>query len=169
MSGAGDEMRRLLPPPRRRPGPLTILIRWRVELTLLAALAGLWQLAGRAAVVWLAVGLLALTALPAVHRGVLDLLNTLIVPHRVRSGLIQAGVAGRRGHLPWLVLARPRGDAVVVHVWLHSGTTIEDLRQAELVLTTACGAADVLVAQPSARQDRAWLIVARPRWGWLTR
>lgn len=166
----GGELRRLVPPPRRRPGPFAIAVRWRVELALLGAVGLCGYLAGPRALGWAAIGAVLLTALLApLRRGLLGLAQATVAAHRVRVGLVQAGVAGRTGRLPWIVTARPRGDAVLVGLWLPAGTTVDDLRGATRVLATACGAAAVEVVQRSPRHDRAVLVVARPRWGWPTR
>jgi hypothetical protein len=164
-----DELRRLLPPPRRRPNPIEVGVRWRVELLLLAAVGMAVHRFGG----WIPLGVAGvLTVLLAVSREArhvaLGLLHSVVVPHRVRSGLVQAGVADRSGRLPWLVSGRPRGDDVVVTVWLRSGTSIHDLEQASELLATSCGASRVELERYSAREDRVRLVVVRPRWGWWT-
>jgi hypothetical protein len=170
-SGSGAwGMRRLVPPPRRRPSLLQIAVRWRVELFLLAVVAVLWQLAGPEPLGWavLVIAVAAMAVRP-VRRTLLGLVQATVAAHRVRSGLVQAGIAERSGRLPWIVAARPRGDAVLVSIWLISGTAIDDVRDAAGVLATSCGATRVDVLQRSPRQDRAVLAVIQPRWGWPTR
>jgi hypothetical protein len=160
--------RRLLPPPRRRPGILAVLLRWRAELLLAGILAGLWQLVGTIGVTIAAcsIGLAAVLS-PEVRTALRQVLSCVVTLHRVRAGLVQAGVADRSGRLPWLMWARPIGEnAVLVSVWLNAGTTSDDLRGAATVLATACGAAGVTVGHRTMRADRALLLVARPRWGW---
>lgn len=170
MSTDSGGMRRLLPPPRRRPSLLAVALRWRIELLLIGAIAGLWQLVGPAALGWAAVAVIVAAVLVRpVRRALRGLLQATVAAHRVRSGLVQAGVAGRSGRLPWIVASRPRGDAVLVSLWLPAGTAVDDLRAAIPVLATACGAAGVEVMQRSSRQDRAVLAVAQPRWGWPNR
>jgi hypothetical protein len=166
----GGEMRRLVPPPRRRPGVLAVLLRWRAELLLIGLVAGLWLLVGGAAVGWIAgVTVLLARLVPPFGHALIGVMQAMIASHRVRSGLVQAGIADRDGRLPWIVGFRSQGDAVVVRLWLNSGTCPDDLRAAAPVIATACGAADIEVLQLSSRQDRAVLTLARPRWGWLTR
>lgn len=166
----GGEMRRLIPPPRRRPGVLAVVLRWRAELLLTGLVAGLWLLVGGAAVGWIAgVTLLLARLVPPFGQAILGVVQAMIASHRVRSGLVQAGIADREGRLPWIVSFRPRDDTVFVSLWLNSGTSLDDLRAATAVIATACGAAGVKVLQRSSRQDRALLVLARPRWGWLTR
>ena len=165
-----DDLRRLLPPPRGRPGLIAILVRWRAELILAALLLAGWKAVGSAVagIVLMALVIL-VVAVPPVRRAAVAVGQVLVVPHRVRSGLVQAGVTDRSGRPPWLVAARARGEAVLVTVWLRAGTTQDDLRRAAPVIAGACGALHVEVLATSPRQDRALVVVARPRWGWLTR
>jgi hypothetical protein len=160
--------RRLLPPARRRPGVLAVLLRWRAELLLAGIVAGMWQLTGAIGVA-VAAGSIGLAAAltPEVRTSLRQVLSCVVTLHRVRAGLVQAGIADRSGRLPWLMWARPIGEnSVLVSVWLRAGTTAGDLRDATAVLATACGAADVTVEHRTMRADRALLLVARPRWGW---
>jgi hypothetical protein len=162
----GDDFRRLLPPPRRRPGPISIVVRWRIEIAavVVAALA-VHVLGGRSVAICAVACVALLITSPGARRAALGVVRAVVIPHRVRAGLVQAGVADRAGRLPWLVAARPHGDAVRVTVWLRAGTSLRDLLQATPLIATACGARDVDVERYSARQDRAVLIVIRPRWG----
>jgi hypothetical protein len=166
MSAPGGS-RRLFPPPRRRPGLLTILVRWRVELVIAAAMgtmcwfAGYWVL-----LTVVAVAVLTAIVFPSARVGLVGLLQAIVIPHRVRSALIQAGVTDRAGRPPWILYARVHGETVFVRIWLRSGTTATDLDEATEVIGTSCGAAKVAVTRRSARQDRAIIVVYRPRWGW---
>jgi hypothetical protein len=166
MNGDGG-LRRILPPPRRRPGLLAIVVRWRAELLILGGIAMVWYQVGPIPV--LVAGLMMAlfgTLIPAVGRVVLGVLLAIVVPHRVRSGLVQSGVVDRTGRPPWIMWARPDGDDVLLDLWLRAGTTAEDLREAASVIAAATGATRVDVGHRSARQDRAVLVVHRPRWGW---
>ena len=165
-----DDFRRLLPPPRRRPNALEVLLRWRFEIVALVGVGAAWYEFGGQVVAVAGLILLALVAvIPPARRLARALLQVLVVPHRVRAGLVQAGVADRGGRLPWLVAARSHGESVRVTVWLRAGTTIRDLVQAAPVIGAACGALSVDVERHSVRQDRVQLVVVRPRWGWWTR
>src|SRR5262245_20672041 len=97
-------LRRVLPPPRRKPSLGTIAVRWRLELLSTAAVVGWWLLLGwlPPAVVAGAVAV-ALAVNPSARRGAVRVLRAVVVPHRVRSGLVQSGVTDRAGRLPWLV------------------------------------------------------------------
>jgi hypothetical protein len=159
-------MRRLISP-QRRPGLLAVLVRWRVEVLLAVA----WYCLGIIEVgiaIGIAATALALSAIsfPAVGHGAVSVVQSLVVPHRVRSALIQAGIASRRGRPPWIVIAWPQGDAVLVRLWLRAGTTTDDLRRADHIIAGATGATRVEISDRSARLDRATLIVRHPRWGW---
>jgi hypothetical protein len=162
--------RRITPPPGRArwPGLLAVLMRWRAELLLGGAVGALWHFAGGFAVGLVALVVAVLAAVvPAVRHGLIGALQTIVVPHRVRAGLVQAGVGDRSGRPPWLPWARPTGaKGVVVGVWLRAGTTPGDLRGATSVIGAACGAAVVEVEQHGSRDDRAEFHVVRPRWGW---
>jgi hypothetical protein len=166
-----DDIRRPFPlPPRRRPDPLAVAIRWRIELLVLLAVAGAWYTLGSTAVT---AAVLVLGCLVAAVRPVRSLarghLQSVIVMHRVRSGLVQGMVVARCGRLPWVVGAHPLGDdAVRVTLWLRSGTTARDVKRALPVITVACGAAHVELVHHAVRQDRVTLLVRRPRWGWWT-
>lgn len=164
---ADEPLRRLLPPRRHRPGLLSIVVRWRGELALVAAMLATVRLLGPQSAVMVGATLAMLVAfVPAVRRVGFGILLCLVTPHRVRAALVQAGVTDRSGRPPWLVHTRFHGDAVLVHVWLRAGTTPEDLERAAPVLRTACGAADVEIVRISARYDRTVVVVGRPRWGW---
>jgi hypothetical protein len=164
-------LRRVLPPTLHRAGPVAVLVRWRVEVLLCCGVTALWHYGGIVAMGLLGAALATLVALAVVEPGIRAVLVTasqmVLVPHRVRSGLAQAGVTDRRGRLPWILLARPSGPALLVHLWLRSGTTIGDLRDAAPLISTACGAAHVEIQQLSPRNDRARLYILRPRWGLL--
>lgn len=163
-------LRRMLPPPHRRPGLLAVLVRWRAELLFVGIGASLWHYAGGAAVGAVCTLLAVLTAfVPPVRTVVRNAVQAVLTMHRVRSGMVQAGIADRSGRVPWIVGATARRDVVLVSLWLHSGTVPDDLRGATSVLATACGAAEVEIHQRSLRQDRVVVAVVRPRWGWPTR
>lgn len=165
----GADLRRIHPPPRRRPGVLAVVVRWRVEILLLCALVSAWNAVGTR-VIAIASSLLLLVAVVyrPVRRAVLLAWHVLAVPHRVRSAFVQAGVASRQGYLPWLFLASPAGiSSVAVYVGLPSGTTVRDVREAVPVVLTACGAEKVEVRPHAARADRLSLVAVNPQWGLL--
>ncbi|QJY46182.1 hypothetical protein [Pseudonocardia broussonetiae] len=169
MSADGG-LRRLLPPPRRRPNLLTVLLRWRAELLVAGVLASLWHYAGAGAVGALCAVVAVLALLVPPVRNVLGgAAQAVVTMHRIRSGLVQAGVADRAGRIPWVVTATARNDVVLVGLWLHAGTIRADVDAAAEVLAAACGAATVEVHPRTLRRDRVVVAVVRPRWGWPTR
>lgn len=123
----------------------------------------------------MAVGIVALAVLivavvvPQVRTIARRIERTLVVPHRLRSALVQAGVTDRSGRLPWLVWARPLDEDVLVHVWLRSGITSGDLEAAIPLIKSACGAGDVQIASAELRPDRVLVRIVAPRWGRLWR
>lgn len=160
--------RRLTPPPRRWPGPLAVLVRWRTEIGVLAVGCALWRLTGPLGLGLAGVGIASLaTASRRARRLLVGYALAVVVRHRVRVGLVQAGVTDRSGRLPWLLGARPGPDEdIVIGVWLRAGTTIGDLRVAIPILAGSCGARSVTVTPSPSRADRALLAVGRPRWPW---
>ena len=162
------DWRRLLPPRRRRPGLLAIAVRWRVELVVVALAGIFWSRAGTVVAEIVGAGVLvAATALPAGRSAVLGIWQLFAVPHRLRSAFVQAGVASRAGHLPWIFWAFSAGSAIKVALGLRSGITVGDLRQAVPVIQSACGAAEVDIVERRNRGTRLVVMVNRPRRGIL--
>src|SRR4051794_40747754 len=97
MSDVGP-LRRVFPPRRRRPGLLAVLLRWRVEILLVCGVVALWHYFGsEVAVVVVAVGAALAVVLPPPRRLLVALIQSIVVPHRLRSALVQAGVTDRDG------------------------------------------------------------------------
>lgn len=169
--GFHGELRRIFPGPRRRPNPLVVAYRWRYELVGAAGLALCVRsfggpltisVAGAVGVAVLAAG----AALPSVRMILVQLVQHVVVPHRLRTGFVQAGTVSREGRLPWITQTRSRAPNVVLaHLWLPAGITPEDLHAARNVLAAACGAFDVQVRLDTTRKDRVVVVVIRPRWG----
>jgi hypothetical protein len=168
-------VRRFFPPLRRRPQPLIIIARWWYELAAVALLgAASWSavgLLGGPGAVALGLGVGAAVATAAVRiEPVRDALfvaaQRAIVPHRLRLGFVRGGVITRNGRLPAIVRSRCRLDQARFWVRLPSGLLVEDLAAAGRVLAVSCGATDVAVFRDGPRQDRAIVVVVRPRWGW---
>lgn len=95
MSVDDGGMRRVLPPTLHRPGPVAVLVRWRVELLLLGGVAALWHYGGTLALGLLGAALATLLALGVVVPGIRAVLvaaaQTVLAPHRVRSGWPRRG------------------------------------------------------------------------------
>jgi hypothetical protein len=160
---SGDGRPRLVAPP----GVVTVLLRWRAELLVAGVVALAWRTAGAEVFAICALVLAVLVAfVPGVRLGAVWLVQALVVPHRVRTALVQAGVADRGGRMPWVVAARPIGHSVRVSIWLRAGTTVADVARAADLIACACGAVQVDVVRRFARADRVTVLVHRPRWGW---
>jgi hypothetical protein len=170
-----SDVRRFFPPLRRRPQPVVVLARWWFELSAAAVLgAASWSAVGLlggpgAVALGLAAG--ATTAVAAAKlewvRDVLFcIVQRAIVPHRLRLGFVRGGVITRDGRLPAIVRSQCRVDQARFWVRLPSGLLIEDLAAAGRVFAGSCGATDVAVFRDGPRQDRAVVVVVRPRWGW---
>jgi hypothetical protein len=169
------DVRRFFPPLRRRPQPVVAVARWWYELTIAALLgAASWSavelLGGPGAVaLGFAVGGTAAVAaakVEPVRDALFGVLQRAIVPHRLRLGFVRGGVITRDGRLPAIVRSRCRVDQARFWVRLPSGLLVEDLASAGRVLAGSCGATEVVVLHDGPRQDRAIVVVARPRWGW---
>src|SRR4051812_44982285 len=101
-----DDLRRLWPPPRRRPNIFDILLRWRVEVVLVALAVAAWHHIGaRAIAIGGAITLVSVLLIAPVRHLAVRCWELLISPHRVRAGLVQSGVADRSGALPWVLWA----------------------------------------------------------------
>ena len=165
---ATDDLRRLLPPPRRRPNLLDVLVRWRIEIMLAVLGVAAWHyIGGRTIAITGVITLASVTTIASVRQLAVRCWELLITPHRVRAGLVQAGVTDRRGALPWVLWAVPIGSAVRVDLILRAGTTVNDTIKAAPVIAGACGAANIEVGQRPGRPDRVSLIILRPRWGFV--
>jgi hypothetical protein len=169
------DVRRFFPPLRRRPRLVVVGARWWYEMAG-AVLLG--------AASWSAVGLLggpgavafglcggatvavAAAKVALVRDALFAVAQRAIVPHRLRLGFVRGGVITRDGRLPAIVRSRCRVEQARFWVRLPSGLLIEDLAAAGRVLAGSCGATDVAVFRDGPRQDRAIVVVVRPRWGW---
>ena len=109
----------------RRPGPIRLAWSWRVELGMLAAIAGLSALIadsvgliGLAAVAGagLAVGA-ALLCWPPARKQIFARAWCVITPHRILVGCANAWVQTRRGRLPFLSRYHMLWQGVGLH-WL---------------------------------------------------
>lgn len=139
-----------------------------MELVLVGGVVALWAAIGNmaASIVGLALIIVAVVV-PQVRTVARRIERTLVIPHRLRSALVQGGVTDRSGRLPWLVWARPLEEDVLVHVWLRAGVTTGDLEAAIPLIRSACGAVEVRIASPDMRPDRALVRIVGPRWGRL--
>jgi hypothetical protein len=151
----------------RRPGLLAWLVRCRVELAAITSGSLLAHVVDPAVI-----GLLMATAgilvasVPAARHRATRAYQLVLLPHRVRSALAEAGAVDRRGRLPWVLWALPAGpNAARVEVKLRAGVTFEDLHGAVSNLGVACAAQEVKVFLHKRRPDRARIFLIRPHWG----
>jgi hypothetical protein len=171
----GADVRRFFPPLRRRPRPVVVAARWWFELGIVALLGAVsWSavgLLGGPGAVALGLGTAATLGVAAakvepVREWLVGVVQRMIVPHRLRLGFVRAGVLTRDGRLPAIVRSQCRVDQARFWVRLPSGLLVEDLAAAGPVLAGSCGATEVVVVRDGPRQDRAVVVVMRPRWGW---
>lgn len=103
-----------------------LVLRWRLELVLVGVVLAVWAAIGTMAVGIVALALVIVAvAVPQARTLARRIERTLVIPHRLRSALVQGGVADRSGRLPWLVWARPLDGDVLVYVWLRSASRLE--------------------------------------------
>lgn len=156
-----------LPHERGLPGPLTLVVRWRVELAAGAWLGLFWHSAGSAVVGLLALfTVLSALVTPSLRRAWLYAWQFTVVPHRVRVALAQAGIGDRYGRLPWVLWAVPSSAGYVrVEIATLAGTRVESVEAAASMIAESCGAAAVRAYARPDRPDRIVLIVDEPYWG----
>lgn len=142
--------------------------RWRYELLLAVglpltavlitrAVGSVFALAG-AMITALAVGLWG----PSRQR-LAALAWCVVTPHRIRAGLVQAGIYSRHGRLPLIVGISPVAYGERVRIWCVAGTCAEDIRSARSILCAACWAADVRVRRdPGHAQLITLEVIRRP-------
>ena len=133
----------------RRPGPIRLAWNWRVEIVLLAALAGLCLLiASNVGLIGLAVAATAAVALigcPPARAWLWARVWCLITPHRILTGCVNAWVQTRSGKLPTVLSIAPTDFGERVRLWCPAGITAADLAAAREVLAGACWAREVRV------------------------
>jgi hypothetical protein len=137
----------------RRPGPIGLAWNWRVELALVAAIAGLCLLiANSIGLIGLAVaagaGLAAGTALlywPPARARIIARAWCVITPHRILTGCVNAWVQTRSGRLPIIWSVAPADFGERVRLWCPAGITAADLIAARELLAAACWAMEVRV------------------------
>ena len=154
----------------RWPGLLPVIVRWRVEVAVVAAVGLLWHLTGALVLaVVAATAAILIAAVPVVRYAAVRSWQLVALTHRVRAALVSAGVEDRYGRLPWVLWASSAGpDVVLVEVKLRPGVTFDDLYLARPHLAVACAAAEVQVLMRRSRPDRVVVLLVQPRWGLLT-
>ncbi len=169
-SGAHDFLRNF-GPRRRRPNPVLALWRWRWEAGVFLGLPwGLDALAGAThPAVSAAVGVSA-AATAAAWRPARFFLTEharcIMVQHRLRVGMVQAGIWSHSGWLPAVLWAKPVARGARVLLWCPAGVDVFAFLHNREQLAAACWAADVEVARhPQRANVVVLLVVARPEAG----
>lgn len=139
-------------PRRRRRYPLPIPWRWRYEIGAgvgvpvgLDALADATHPIAAAALVFAAVT--GSVAWPAAHRFLTARAWCVLVPHRLRVGMIESAVLSRSGWLPAVLRTSPHPRGVRVLLWCPAGVDVHTFHAARSRLAVACWAADVEIAR----------------------
>src|SRR4051812_39743067 len=112
----------------RRPGLVRCAVQWRIELATAVGVALLVHFAGPTFACLLTIAVIAVvTTAPPVRQAVVRPFHLVVLPHRVRTALAQAGAVDLDGRLPWVLWARSAGPNVIrVEVQLRAGVTFED-------------------------------------------
>jgi hypothetical protein len=148
----------------RRPGPIGLAWNWRVELAIIAVVAGVSiAITGSVGLIGLAAvsgAGLAAGAAPA-RKQIVALAWCVITPHRVRAGCVNAWVQTRSGRLPIIWSTTPTDYGERLRLWCPAGITADDLIGASEVLAAACWAAEVRVAADARHAHQVTLAVIR--------
>lgn len=151
-------------PRRRRSNPLLALWRWRWEGTaFLGVPYGLDVLAEAThPVVSVVVGVsAAATGLgwrPA-RTFLTERVRAVVVQHRLRVGMVQAGIWSWSGWLPAILRAAPVDRGIRVVLWLPAGVDVLAFEANREQLAAAAWAADVEVARHPTRANIVVLLV----------
>jgi hypothetical protein len=144
-------LRELGPRPRRR-NPLLVPWRWRWEILLGAgvplAVSGLVRAWGPAWVTVVSAALVVAAVLvPAARRFLGRRVRSVVVQHRLRVGMVEAGVLSWSGRLPAILHARGTDRGVRVVLWCPAGVDVHAFHGTRALLASACWATDVDVAR----------------------
>ncbi|MEW9532735.1 hypothetical protein [Microbispora sp. NPDC049125] len=129
--------------PVARPGPLTLLWRWRYETALIAGGPAVVVLSVRTVdpaftVTTGAVVCVIVIVWPQARREVESRLWCVVTPHRVRKACAEAMIVTRRGKLPVILRTRPEPFGERLWIWCRAGISPRDLEQAHDVIAAAC-------------------------------
>lgn len=86
---------------------------------------------------------------------------SIITPHRVRVGCVQARIYSRSGRLPIILRTSVQPFGERVRIWCTAGTSVEDFESARSILRAACWAADVRVERSTRHAHLITLDVIR--------
>jgi hypothetical protein len=148
--------------PVARPGPFTVLWRWRYEAGLLLVVPALvavsWRTIGLAVTIAvMAVICLVVAVLPQARREVEARFWCVVTPHRVRKACAEALIVTRKGKLPIIVHTKPEPFGERLWIWCRAGTSPGDLERAHDLIAASCWLAkDIRVLR---HPDRASLVI----------
>jgi hypothetical protein len=153
--------------PRRRTNPVLALYRWRYELTLVAAVAGLVRLGQ--VIHWAAPLALLLAAIIVVatrepaRRAVADRGRSVVVQHRLRSAFRQLWLSTWEGRSPAILWTAPCPEGLRVHLFCPAGLAASDFTPGvRKTLAAACDAREVRV-EPNPRHTAVVALVVVTR------
>lgn len=160
------DLRRLWPV--RRPSPLLLVWYWRYEGLLVIVLAavgswlidliGAWPTLSVLVVTASAIGMVPLTRNVAVRA-----FWHVVTPHRVRRGLVEAGIYSRKGRVPEILRVRSVPSGEVVSLWCFAGTSFAEISRGLGVIGTACYAQEMqALADPQYLHLVSLLVVRYP-------
>jgi hypothetical protein len=153
--------------PVQRPFPLVLAWYWRYEalavgvlglvgwclITLVGALPAL----AFAMVTGICVGLV-----PATRNVIVRAFWHVVTPHRVRRGLVEAGVYSRKRRLPEVLRVRSVAVGEEVTLWCFAGTSFADISKGLGVIGTACYAQEMQAIQDQPLHRVRLLVVRHP-------
>ncbi len=148
---------------RRPPNPVLALYRWRYELALVGAIAGMIYLGH--VTHWTApLGVLIVIAIvlgvwPRARRVVEDRVRVVVVQHRLRSAFHELGLTTWVGRTPAILWTAPRREGLRVHLLCPAGIAARQFTpRVRAALAAACDAPDVLV-EPNPRHPALVVLV----------
>lgn len=152
--------------PVARPLPVVLAWYWRYEVIFSVVLGSLlWWLVDAAGVLLASAVLLGtamlIGGLPPVRDAALRVWWHVVTAHRVRRGLIEAGVYSRKGRVPEVVRVRSVPAGQVVTLWCFAGTSFEDIAAGLSVIGTACYAQELQAVKNKRRPQLVQLFVVR--------
>jgi hypothetical protein len=155
-------------PRRRRANPLLVFWRWRWEgAAFLGVPYGLDTLAGAthpavAAAVGVSAAATAIAWRPA-RLHLTEHARCVVAQHRLRVGMVQAGIWSWSGWLPAILWTAPVDRGIRVVLWCPAGVDVVAFQANREQLAAACWAADVEVARHPRRANLVvLLVVTRP-------
>jgi hypothetical protein len=152
--------------PVQRPLPLVLAWYWRYEVIFAVVLGSvLWWLVGLVGALLAGALLLAVLALiggvPRARAVAIRAWWHVVTPHRIRRGLVEAGVYSRKGRIPEVLRVRSVSAGEVVTLWCFAGTSFEDIVARLSVIGTACYAREMQAVKNQRRPHLVQLLVVR--------